>query len=96
MLKEVGNKPREKRHLELFREKTNKRRPERLENYVWCGPSGMFFSLSHNARTHGHPMTLNGGRFRTDSRRYIFTQCIVNLGYLLPQETGTETSLSIF
>lgn len=29
----------------------------------------MFFSFSHITRTRGHPLKLNGGRFRTDKRK---------------------------
>ena len=56
-----------------------------------------FFSLSHNTGTQrGHPMKLIGGGFRTDKRKYFFTQCIVKLWNSLPQNVVMATNLDGF
>ena len=47
-----------------------------------------FFSLSQNNRTQDHPIKLIGGRFRTNKRKYFFTQHIVKLWNSLSQDVS--------
>uniref|UniRef100_A0A8D0BWB6 Uncharacterized protein n=1 Tax=Salvator merianae TaxID=96440 RepID=A0A8D0BWB6_SALMN len=52
-----------------------------------------FFSLSHHTRTRGRSLKLMGRRVRTDKGKYFFTQRVVGLWNLLPDEVVTAISL---
>ncbi|CAM4413494.1 unnamed protein product, partial [Caretta caretta] len=43
-------------------------------------------TCSHNIRTRGHQMKLMGSSFKTNKRKFFFTQCTVNLWNSLPEE----------
>ena len=44
----------------------------------------------------GHPIKLNGGRFRTNKRKDVFTQHIAKLWNSLPQDVVMATHLDGF
>ena len=56
-----------------------------------------FFSLPHTTRIQwGHPVKPNDGKFRTDKRKYFFTQLTVELWNSLPQDVVMVSNLDTF
>jgi len=58
--------------------------------------TGRLFPLAGETRTRGHSHKIRGSRFRTELRKNLFTQRVVNLWNSLPSEAVEATSLNIF
>ena len=56
--------------------------------------AGKLFPLE--TRSRGHSLKIRGSRFRTELRRNIFTQRVVNLWNSLRSEAVEATSLTVF
>ena len=103
MMTGLGHLPYEERlqHLGLFSLEKRHLRGDMIETYqIMQGMGevdrGKLFSLSRNTRTRGHPLKLSVGRVRTDKRKYFFTECVVRLWNVLPQDMVMASGLDAF
>uniref|UniRef100_K7F1Z4 Reverse transcriptase domain-containing protein n=1 Tax=Pelodiscus sinensis TaxID=13735 RepID=K7F1Z4_PELSI len=79
------------KRLGLFSLEKRRLRGDMLEVYkimsgVERADKEKLFISSHNRRTRGHQMKLMGSRFKTNKRKFFFTQRVVNLWNSLPEE----------
>jgi len=52
--------------------------------------------LEMETRTRGHRLEIRGSQFKTELRRNLFSQRVVNLWNSLPNEAVEATSLNVF
>ena len=57
--------------------------------------AGRLFPLVGESRTRWHSLKIRGSRFKTEFRRNLFTQRVVNLWNSLPSEAVETPSLNI-
>uniref|UniRef100_K7EYK2 Reverse transcriptase domain-containing protein n=2 Tax=Pelodiscus sinensis TaxID=13735 RepID=K7EYK2_PELSI len=93
MIRDLERVPYEERlkRLGLFSLEKRRLRGDMIEVYkimsgVERADKEKLFISSHNRRTRGHQMKLMGSRFKTNKRKFFFTQRVVNLWNSLPEE----------
>ena len=59
-------------------------------------PLESFFELDTSGRTRGHSLKLRRRRFRTDTRKFFFSQRVVNRWNALDEEVVTAGSVGVF